>query len=360
MTAVRRQSSRARDLASQNKLAAKAAGLRYVSDCDAGIRRVKISSGFAYVDTRGRRIHDEKILSRIKSLVIPPAWEDVWICVHPNGHLQAVGRDARGRKQYRYHPKWREARDQAKYLKLAAFAEALPKVRAAVRRHLALPGLPREKVLAAVIAIMEKTFIRVGNDEYASQNNSYGLTTLQDKHARVNGRKVTFEFRGKSGIEHEIDLEDPQLAKIVRKCRDLPGQDLFQYLDERGTVHDITSTDVNEYLRQISGGDFTAKDFRTWAGTVLAVQALQEMAPFTSQKQAKKNLIEAIDRVAERLGNTRAVCRKCYVHPIVLNLYLDGGLVEHLKQRDRSEVGRRLLRLPPDEAAVLMLLRKGA
>lgn len=341
-----------------NKLAAQRAGLAYVSDSDPGIRRVKISSGFAYVGKNGKRIADAKTLARIKSLVIPPAWTEVWICADPDGHIQAIGRDARGRKQYRYHPRWREARDDTKYHKLIDFARALPKIRKTVHRHLAKHGLPREKVLAAVVSIMEKTLIRVGNEEYANQNNSYGLTTLHDKHAKLNGRKVRFEFRGKSGVEHEIDLEDARLAAIVRKCRDLPGEELFQYVDAEGNVRDVTSADVNLYLRQISGGDFTAKDFRTWAGTVLAARALQEFKQFDTQAQAKKNIVQAIERVAMRLGNTRAVCRKCYIHPVIIGSYMDGMLLKHLSIKAGRMLKTSLDKLPPEEAAVLALLRR--
>lgn len=354
--AIDRPESRSSAIVEANKRAAQGAGLKYVSPEDPGIKRVMISSGFAYVGRGGKRVRDAKTLSRIKSLVIPPAWKDVWICVDPKGHLQAIGRDARGRKQYRYHPRWREARDDSKYHKLIDFAQALPKIRRAVRRDLKKHGLTREKVLAAVIAIMEKTLIRVGNDEYATKNDSYGLTTLNDKHAKVNGRKVRFEFRGKSGVAHEIDLDDQKLAEIVRKCQDLPGEELFQYLDDKNAVRDVTSTDVNAYLRQISHGDFTAKDFRTWAGTVLAARALRKFESFDSKTQAKKNVVQAIERVAKRLGNTRAVCRKCYIHPIILNSYLDGALAERLERKAGKILSRSIRHLPPEEAAVLALI----
>lgn len=347
------------DIIAANKAAARAAALRYVTDADPGIKRIKAGKNFNYVDPKGRRITDTDTLARIRALAIPPAWTDVWICPHATGHIQAVGRDARGRKQYRYHARWRETRDETKYHKMIDFARALPQIRLAVRRHLAKPGLPREKVLAAVVSIMEKTLIRVGNDEYANSNQSYGLTTLHDKHARLSGKKVRFEFRGKSGVEHEIDLEDPKLTEIVRKCRDLPGEELFQYLDDNDQVRDITSADVNTYLREISGGDFTAKDFRTWAGTVLAARALQEFESFDSKAQAKKNIVHAIERVAMRLGNTKAVCRKCYIHPAIINSYMDGELIRHLSRRAGQILGRSLHRLSPEEAAVLGLLRQG-
>src|SRR5581483_7081580 len=288
---------------------AKAAKLKYVSDESPGIARKKSGGGFTYLDADGKTIRDFETLARIKSLVIPPAWTDVWICPDENGHIQAVGRDARGRKQYRYHPRWRAVRDETKYEKMISFGQALPKIRATVEKHLSLPGLPREKVLAAVIKVMEKTLIRVGNDEYARQNDSFGLTTLRDKHADIRGSHVSFHFRGKSGKQHEIDFNDARLARIVQKCQDLPGYELFQYVNGDGQVKDIGSADVNQYLRDISGEDFTAKDFRTWAGTVLAARALQELNEFTSQRQAKKNIVAAVEAVAQRLGNTKAVCR---------------------------------------------------
>jgi DNA topoisomerase I len=337
------------------KGAARDAGLRYVNDNVPGIRRVRAGKGFTYVDEHGKRIRDAETLLRIRLLVIPPAWEDVWVCPWEHGHIQAVGRDARGRKQYRYHNRWREVRDANKYDHMAEFARSLPKIRRTVRRHLALKGLPREKVLAAIVRIMEMTLIRVGNEEYARNNKSFGLTTMHDRHAKVRGSSVVFEFRGKSGVEHEIDFEDQRLAKIVRKCQDLPQQELFAYLDESGDQRDVTSSDVNDYLRQISGADFTAKDFRTWAGTVLAATALQEIKAFDSKAAAKRNVKAAIEKVAARLGNTVAVCRKCYVHPDVIDSYLDGTLAKRLGK----QAGKQLAKggLPAPEAAVLGLLR---
>lgn len=344
--------------ADPNRSAARAAGLQYVSDASRGITRRRGGGDFVYFAPSRRRISDAATLRRIKSLAIPPAWTEVWICPSPRGHIQAVGRDARGRKQYRYHPRWREARDDAKYHKLIDFAQALPRIRSAVRRHLKKPGLPRDKVLAAVVQVMEKTLIRVGNDEYANQNDSYGLTTLRDKHARVNGKRVRFEFRGKSGVEHEVDVDDPKLARIIRRCRDLPGEELFQYIDEDGQVCDVSSSDVNEYLRRISGGDFTAKDFRTWAGTVVAARALAEFESFDSKAQAKRNVVQAIERVAATLGNTRAVCRKCYIHPRVIETYLDGSLARHLSRKAGRMLAGSVGRLNPEEAAVLALLQQ--
>ena len=342
----------------ENARAARDAGLTYVSDGSPGIQRKKNGSGFAYVDARGKTIRDRHMLNRIRHLAIPPAWTDVWICPSDRGHIQAVGRDARGRKQYRYHEKWREVRDQTKYGRMLAFARALPNIRRAVKRDLRRSGLARRKVLAAVVRLMEATLIRVGNNEYAKNNHSYGLTTLQDRHAKISGGKVRLEFRGKSGVEHEFEVADPRLAEIAKECQDLPGQDLFQYLDDNGDVHDIGSTDVNEYLRSIGGGDdFTAKDFRTWAGTVLAATALAELETFDSQAQAKRNLVKAVESVAAKLGNTKAVCRKCYIHPEILNAYLDGQLIDNLQKRAgaMSEGGARLR---PEEAAVAALLRR--
>jgi DNA topoisomerase-1 len=336
---------------------ARAAGLRYVTADAPGIRRVRAGTGFKYVGPGGKPVADEETLGRIKSLVIPPAWTDLWICADPRGHLQAVGRDQRGRKQYRYHPRFREVRDENKYEKMIAFVHALPAIRRRVSRDLARPGLPREKVLAAVVRLLETTLIRVGNEEYADQNKSYGLTTLQDRHAKVSGSHVRFRFRGKSGVAHDIELDDPRLAKIIRKSQDLPGQELLQYQDEDGQVRDIGSGDVNEYLRDITGENFTAKDFRTWAGTVLAARALEEFKQVDSQAQAKKNVVNAIEAVAAKLGNTRAVCRKCYVHPAVIDSYLDGSLLKHLGGEVRKMI-KPLHQLRPEEAAVLVLLQK--
>ena len=304
---------------------AKAAGLRYVNDERApGIRRLGRNNRFRYVDPAGRTITNRAERQRIRSLVIPPAWTAVWICTDPHGHLQATGRDARGRKQYRYHPRWREVRDEVKYGRLIAFAQALPRIRARAAADVRRAGLPREKVLAAVVQLLEKTLIRVGNEEYARHNKSFGLTTLREKHAKINGSTVRFEFRGKSKIEHAIDLRDKRLARIVKACRDLPGYELFQYVDDDGDRQVVDSADVNAYVREVSGQDFTAKDFRTWAGTVLAARALAEIGPAPSQVETKRNIVRAIERVAKRLGNTQAVSRKCYIHPAVLDAYQQG------------------------------------
>jgi DNA topoisomerase-1 len=340
-----------------NVRAAKEAGLVYVSDESPGIHRRKSGGGFTYVDENGKTITNKATLARIQHLAIPPAWHDVWICPSERGHIQAVGRDDRGRKQYRYHEKWREVRDQDKYGHMIAFARALPKIRRAVARDLRRKGLPREKVLAAVVRFMETTLIRVGNDEYAKNNHSFGLTTLRDRHAKIARGKVKLEFRGKSGVEHEFEVQDPRLAQIAKACQDLPGQELFQYLDADGKVCDIGSGDVNEYLRQVSGSDFTAKDFRTWAGTVLAAGALAELKTFDSQAQAKRNVVKAVEAVAAKLGNTKAVCRKCYIHPEIFDAYLDGQLVMNLAKR-AAGMAKSRSKLGPEEAAVLALLRR--
>jgi DNA topoisomerase-1 len=302
-------------------------------------------------------VTDKNTLARIKRLAIPPAWTEVWICPKQNGHLQATGRDARSRKQYRYHPHWRQTRDETKYNRMLEFARALPKVRKRIEADLKKPGLPREKVLAAVLKILETGLIRVGNDEYARSNKSFGLTTMQDRHVDVNGATIRFQFRGKSGKFHKIDIQDRRLAKIVANCQAIPGQELFQYIDERAKPRDITSTDVNEYLREITESDFTAKDFRTWGGTVLAAMALQEFEKVDTKTQAKKNLVRAIEAVAQRLGNTPAICRKCYIHPEIMNAYLEGTMLDTFKKRAEQQL-RNIAGLSPEEAAVLAFLQR--
>jgi DNA topoisomerase I len=305
---------------------ARAAGLDYSCEHQRGIHRYRHGKGFIYRNGSNRPIRDVATLQRIYELKIPPAWTDVWICPSPRGHLQATGRDARRRKQYRYHSRWTKARDDQKYRRLIEFAHALPRIRRRVARDLALMGLPQEKVLATIVRLMDRTQERVGNDEYARANGSYGLTTLEDRHVDIQGSKVHFRFRGKSGVVRDIELHDKRLAKIVRECRDLKGQELFQYRDEQGQVHDVNSRHVNDYLRSIVGGDFTAKDFRTWAGTLLAVTSLRDCLRFESEAAAKRNVVAALDDVAQELGNTRAVCRKSYVHPGVLEAYVEGRL----------------------------------
>jgi DNA topoisomerase-1 len=336
---------------------AEEAGLRYVTDAEPGIRRRRAGRGFSYTDSDGRRITDRKLLARLKSLAIPPAWTDVWICASPRGHLQATGRDARGRKQYRYHPRWHAARDEVKYERMIAFGQALPAIRRRVDRDLGLSGLPRERVLAAVVRLLEKTRVRVGNEEYARENRSFGLTTLRNHHASVGESRIRFRFRGKAGKEHDVELSDRRLARIVARCQDLPGQALFTYLDTDGEPRSIGSADVNDYLREITGEDFTAKDFRTWSGTVLAAWALSELEEFDSEAQAKKNVVRAVEAVAEHLGNTPAISRKSYVHPEVIDAYLDGDVVRDARRRAEKRLSESLQELTPEEAAVLGLLR---
>jgi len=333
---------------------AKEAGLRYVSDTKPGIRRIRCGKGFRYRNADGSPLRDTETLGRIRSLAIPPAWKDVWICPNPKGHLQATGRDAKGRKQSRYHPRWREVRDETKYERIIAFAAALPEIRRSVEHDLALSGMPRRKILATVVRLMETTFIRIGNDEYAKENHSFGLTTMRNRHVSVDGSTVTFRFEGKSGVRHTVDFTNRRLARIIRQCQDIPGYELFQYEDSEGH-HTIDSADVNDYLREIGGDEFTAKDFRTWAGTVLTCAALRDFGPFASETQAKKNIIEAINSAASRLGNTRAVCRKCYVHPAVLDCYLAGAMPEVF-----SKNGFENSALDHDESQLLRLLQQHA
>ena len=333
--------------------AAEEAGLQYVSDDRPGYTRRANDGEFDYLDTQGKQIRDERRLLRIKRLAIPPAWTDVWICPSANGHIQATGRDARRRKQYRYHERWREIRDENKFWRLADFAKALPQIRKRVDHDIKLTGLPREKVLATVVRLLERTFIRIGNDEYARENKSFGLTTMKNRHVTVKGARLRFRFRGKSGRQHEVDVTDRRIAKIVAKCQDLPGQDLFQYVND-GDVRDVTSQDVNDYLREITNEDFTAKDFRTWAGTLLAALALNAQESFETKKQAKANIKAAICAVAELLGNTPAICRKCYVHPAIIEAYISGTPIAGLKQVIKNSAK---INLHAVERAVLKSLR---
>lgn len=335
---------------------AREAQLRYVSDSSPGIRRVRKGRGFSYYTPDGELIRDERIRERIAALAIPPAWTDVWICPSSNGHLQATGRDDRGRKQYRYHTRWRGVRDQSKYDRTLEFGNALPVIRTATYKHMRLEGLPREKVVAAVVRLLETTFIRVGNEMYAKDNGSFGLTTLRDDQAAIGTVNVTFEFVGKGGKEHRVTIQDPKLARIVRASRDLPGEVLFQYRDDEGEPHAIRSDDVNAYLRDVTGSEFTAKDFRTWAGTVLAACELGAMEPARDERSAQSNIAAAIEAVAAKLGNTPAVCRKCYVHPDILDAYADGRLRKAFSRHraKRSDLSGGLTR--PAEAAVLSCL----
>jgi len=336
--------------------AAEEAGLRYVSDDRLGYTRKAKGEDFDWLDADGKPIRDEQRLLRIKRLAIPPAWTDVWVSPSPNGHIQATGRDARRRKQYLYHERWREVRDENKYDRIISFGKALPKIRKRVSKDLKLPGLLREKVLATIVQLLESTFIRIGNEEYARENKSFGLTTMKDRHVEVKGAKLRFRFCGKSGREHEVDVTDRHIAKIISRLQDLPGQDLFQYLDEDGKVRDISSQDVNEYLREITGEDFSAKDFRTWAGTVLTAIALNAQEKFETQKQAHANIKTAISAVAKILGNTPAICRKCYVHPAVLENYLDQKSIDGLKRTTEAELEREDVDLRSSETAVLKFL----
>jgi DNA topoisomerase-1 len=329
------------------------AGLVYVSDTAPGITRTRRGSGFVYLLPSGRALRQPGHLTRIRSLVIPPAWTDVWICPLPNGHLQATGRDARGRKQYRYHPKWTESQHQTKYSRMAAFGAALPALRRRVSADLARRGMPRVKVLALVAALLERTMIRVGNKEYRRQNGSYGLTTLLDRHAKVRSTTVRFRFRGKGGKAHDVTITDPRLARLVRNCQELPGRQLFQYSDADGQPQDIGSGDVNDYLRDTMGEAFTAKDFRTWFGTVMAMDALVEIGKPATPTAAERNIVCAVDAVSGLLGNTRAVCRRCYIHPVVFDVYLDGGLPRPPRVTVSRNGG-----LSPMETAALSLLRR--
>ena len=338
--------------------AASDAGLRYASDSMPGIRREPAGEDFVYLGVEGTPIRDPQVLERIRALVIPPAWTDVWISPTPRGHIQATGRDAKGRKQYRYHARWRAARDETKYERMIAFGEALPRIRRRVASDLPAPGLTRERVLATVVRLLDETDIRVGNQEYVRENESFGLTTLHNEHVEVSGATLRFQFRGKGGKEQSVEVRDRRVARIVKSCQDLPGQELFQYLDDAGERRLVESADVNEYLRQISEQDFTAKDFRTWAGTVLAAHALRGMGAAETQTAAKKNVTTAVKLAAAHLGNTPTICRKCYVHPSVVASYLDGSLMD-------SEIGRHEKRLMEgsdglslEEAEVLAFLRR--
>ena len=336
--------------------AAESVGLIYVSDEEPGIRRRKAGKGFSYKRAGGDTVKDAAALKRIRSLAVPPAWTDVWICPRANGHIQAIGRDAKGRKQYRYHARFREIRESTKYERMLEFARSLPALRETIAEHMTLRGLPREKVLATVVHLLETTLIRVGNEDYVRQNKSYGLTTLRNRHVEVNGSELRFNFKGKSGKIWKLKVKNRRVAKIIKARQDLPGQDLFQYVDEDGEPQSVTSADVNAYLREITGRDITAKDFRTWSGTVLAAWALKEFETFDSEAKAKKNIRAAIEQVAARLGNTPTICRKCYVHPELISCYVEGSLLLEIKDRVEAEVREDLAGLRPEEAAVLSLL----
>ena len=336
--------------------AAESAGLIYVNDDMEGITRVRAGKGFSYRDAKGRTIRDKSERKRLAALAIPPAYDDVWICPDPRGHIQATGRDAKGRKQYRYHPDFREVRDSAKYDRMLDFAKALPKVRAQVDQDMSRRGMPAEKVLATIVYLLEHTMIRVGNSDYVKQNKSHGLTTLRNRHVSLDGNKMRFRFRGKSGKEWDLGLHDRRVARIVRAAQDIPGQHLFQYLDDEGDRHKVTSSEVNAYLRDISGRQITAKDFRTWTGTVLAALALAEYEKADSDAAAKRNIRDAIETVAARLGNTPTICRKCYVHPQIIDAYLADEL--KLELQDSIEDNLNSADLRPEEKQVLRLLKR--
>jgi DNA topoisomerase I len=346
----------------EHREAAARAGLHYVTDGIPGIRRQRIGRGFVFFAPDRSRINDPAERSRLDALVVPPAWTEVWICPDPRGHIQVTARDARGRKQYRYHPRYREARDKSKFRRMLEFSEILPDVRERVERDLRAHDLSRRQILATVVRLLDKTLIRVGNDEYARENRSFGLTTLRGRHVQIEGARLYFSFRGKSGVNHQVAITDRRLARIVQQCQDLPGQELFQYVDSRGKRQSISSDDVNAYLRETTGRDITAKDFRTWAGTMLAAKELCVLGPPTSRREAERNVVRAIDAVADRLGNTRAVCRKYYVHPALVHAYLRGltpslpsMVLPRQHRRDNPPAALR-----SDEVAVLQFLQEEA
>ena len=338
------------------KQSAKLAGLRYVRADELQIERRKVGRGFSYLDRQGNRIKDEAEIERLKALTVPPALSDVWLCHLPNGHLQAVGRDAKKRKQYFYHPEWRKTRSQHKFNRMLLFGASLPSIRETTSKHLRKRGLPREKVIAAVVQLLETTLIRVGNDQYAQKNRSFGLTTLRDRHVEIEGNKVHFEFRGKSGVDHEIELQDRRLANIIKKCQEIPGYEIFKYYDESGERHFVDSGDVNDYLQQITKQEFTAKDFRTWAGTLSTAIELSELGEADSEQEAKSNVVQAIKNTAKQLGNRPATCRKYYVHPAIIEAYHDGKLLTMMS--DLDDVESNLDRLTSEEEAVLKIIQQ--
>jgi DNA topoisomerase I len=340
------------------KQAASSAGLRYVTDAGPGITRKPKGDGFVYYDNEEKQVRNKFTLDRLNSLAIPPAWRNVWICTQPNGHPQATGIDARGRKQYKYHPTWRSVRDEAKFERLLSFGRVLPKIRARVDRDLRLPDLARKKVIATVVRLLEISLIRIGNEAYAKENKSFGLTTMRNRHVAVKGSTVKFQFRGKGGKVHSVEVSDKRIARVVKKCQELPGQKLFEYENSSGAIATIGSEDVNDYLQRVTGQPFTAKDFRTWAGTVFAALALSEFKKYDSQAEAKRNVVAAIEKVARQLGNTPAICRKCYVHPEILNSYMSGELVKMVEGKIAEKFKRQYAKLNSDEVMVLAFLNK--
>jgi DNA topoisomerase-1 len=347
----------AQSLAREYVDAAESAGLRYVTDATPGIRRRRHGRGFTYTDADGNVIREREQLRRFRALVIPPAWTDVWICADPDGHLQVTARDARGRKQYRYHQRFRARQDESKFDRMLALSDVLWKIRERVERDIALPGLARDKIMATVVWLLERTLIRIGTDEYAKENNSFGLTTMRRRHVAVAGAKVDFEFRGKSGIEHSVSIIDRRIAKIVQECQELPGWELFKYIDDDGRKQSVEASDINAYLRDITGREVTAKDFRTWAGTMLAAEALREMGAAPTKKQAEKNVVAAVDRTKAKLGNTRSVCRKYYIHPVLIESYLAGDVMPPVGSKEwkpRGESGGKLRRHEEETLAFLI------
>lgn len=347
-------SARPTDVSAEAKSDARAIGLRYTTDQVPGIRRQGEPGEFHYLRDNGTRVDDEETLARIRKLVLPPAWTEVWIAPYANAHLQATARDAKGRKQYRYHPKWRALREETKFARMHEFGAALPNLRQRVDEDLGSPGLTREKILATVVRLLEITLIRVGNQEYAKANRSYGLTTLRNRHVEIHGSELKFEFRGKSGKQHSVGVVDRRIARIIRRCKELPGAELFQYLDEDGRRHSVDSDDVNTYLRKISGADFTAKDFRTWAGSVCALDALLECGPCSCETELKRTLASVVKVVAEQLGNTSAVCRKHYIHPHLFERFAADGLAKlrtaKRASRDTQSAERALMELLAEAA----------
>ena len=335
---------------------ARLAGLRYVTDASAGITRRRAGRGFSYRDPKGVRIDDEQVIARIKGLAVPPAWEDVWICSFENGHLQATGRDARRRKQYRYHPEWNRARGEDKFSRVVGFGTVLPKVRKRVDRDLRLSGVQRDKVLAAVLRLLDMSLMRVGNSEYARLNESFGATTIRNKHAEVKGQTTSFSFTGKSGKVQDVRVVDRRIARVVQRCQELPGYELFKYIDDDGRKQSVEASDINDYLREITGREVTAKDFRTWAGTMLASEALREMGPALTKKQAEKNIVAAVDRTKAKLGNTRAVCRKYYIHPVLIEAYLEGEVLPPIGEKEWKPRGETAGKLRRHEAETLAFL----
>jgi len=336
---------------------AREAGLRYVTDAIAGITRKRNGRGFSFVDPLGQTIRERQLIRRLRGLVIPPAWTKVWICPDPDGHLQVTARDLRGRKQYRYHPAFREQRDETKFERMFEMADVLWKIRERVEHDISLPGLPREKVMATVVWLLEKTLIRIGADEYTKTNKSFGLTTLRRRHVEVDGHEMRFEFRGKSGIVHSVAVTDRRIARIVQHCQELRGQELFQYLDDSGGRKTVQAEDINEYLQEIAGRDVTAKDFRTWAGTMLAAHELRTMGPAKTRKEAEKNIIRAVDSTAAKLGNTRTVCRKYYIHPAIMEAYREGRVLSPEPQHKWHKRHHHIPALRRHEEEVLAFIR---